>query len=71
MPKFAVAFITPEDKPQLKHCIVESPEKETALKTFFLENAKEFYSDDEQGYYYFKEDFFDESYASGNIIELE
>ena len=71
MPKFSIAFIAPSQQSQLRHRIVEGEDQETALKTFFNEEASDCYSADEQGYYYFKEDFFDETNPSGNIITFE
>jgi hypothetical protein len=71
MAKYAIAFITPSKRMQLRHAIVEGENKESALRSFFGEKASEFYSDDEKGFLYFKEDFFDEMSAAGNIIELE
>jgi hypothetical protein len=71
MPKFSIAFITPEKKNMLRHRIIESAEKEIALRQFFNEEIVRFYSKDDQGYFYFKEDFFDSSDASGSIVELD
>jgi hypothetical protein len=70
MPRFAVAFVAPSENGQLLHHVIESADKESALKSFFTEFASEYYSNDEQGYHYFKEDFFDEVAAGGSIIEL-
>ena len=71
MAKYAIAFITPSKKMHLRHAIVEGENKESALRQFFGDHASEFYSEDEKGFLYFKEDFFDEASAAGNIIELE
>lgn len=71
MPKYSIAFITPTENVQLRHRLMEGESKDEALKRFFNEEAREFYSNDDQGYYYFKEDFFDEQSASGSIIDLE
>jgi len=70
MPRFAVAFVTPSENGQLLHRLIESDDKESALRSFFKELSREFYSDDEQGYHYFKEDFFDEVSAGGSLIEI-
>ena len=70
MPRYAIAFVIPAEPAQLRHCIIENETKETALRAFFDENAKEFYSDDDQGFYYFKEDFFDANTCSGSILEI-
>jgi len=69
MPKFAIAFIAPAQNSQLKHKLVDGADQEIALKTFFTDEAAEYYSADEQGYYYFKEDFFDAAVPSGSIIQ--
>ena len=70
MPRFAVAFVTPSQNSQLVHRIIEGENKDTVLKTFFSESASDFYSNDEQGFHYFKEDFFDDTTPSGSIIEI-
>jgi hypothetical protein len=70
MPRFAVAFVTPSQNGQLVHRIIEGENKETVLKSFFSESASDFYSNDEQGFHYFKEDFFDDTTPSGSIIEV-
>jgi guanylate kinase len=71
MPKFAIAFVAPTDEKTLRHRIVESADSEAALKVFFKEEVSEFYSDNEQGYHYFREDFFDEALASGSVIQCD
>ncbi|MDR2727903.1 MAG: hypothetical protein LBB56_02135 [Chitinispirillales bacterium] len=70
MSKYVIAFITPTKKIQLRNKIVEGENKDSALRKFFNENASEFYSNDEHGYLYFKEDFFDETNGAGSILEL-
>jgi hypothetical protein len=70
MPRYAIAFVIPEEPAQLRQRIVENETKEAALRLFFNEEVKEFYSDDDQGFYYFKEDFYDEKTRSGSIIEI-
>ncbi|MDD5676061.1 MAG: hypothetical protein PHC61_17955 [Chitinivibrionales bacterium] len=70
MSKFSIAFIGSAKSPQLRHRLVESDDKETALRTFFNEEATEYYSNDEQGFFYFKEDFYDETNPAGSIIPL-
>jgi len=71
MSKYAIAFVTPTKRIQLRHKIVEGENRDSALRTFFGENAVEYYSNDESGFLYFKEDFFDEATGSGSVIELE
>ncbi len=70
MPRFAVAFVTPSQNGQLIHRIIEGDNKDGALKTFFTESVCDYYSSDEQGFHYFKEDFFDDTTPGGSIIEL-
>lgn len=70
MPRFAVAFVTPTNNGQLIHRIMEGENKESVLKAFFTESAADFYSNDEQGLHYFKEDFFDDATRGGSIIEI-
>ncbi|MDR2577303.1 MAG: hypothetical protein LBC70_00630 [Chitinispirillales bacterium] len=70
MSKYAIAFITPSKRIQLCHKIVEGDSRDSALRRFFGENASEYYSDDEKGFLYFKEDFYDEASPAGSIIEL-
>ena len=68
MSKFSIAFVAPAENSQLKHRIIEGPDQESALKSFFTEETAEYYSSDDQGYFYFKEDFFDQSIPAGSII---
>ena len=56
--------------PRHRHRIIEGETKEAALRRFFEEELKEFYSEDDQGFFYFKEDFFDDRVQSGSIIEI-
>lgn len=71
MPRFAVAFMTPSTSGKLIHRIMEGETRDSALKAFFNESVSELYSNDEQGFHYFKEDFFDETTPGGSIIELQ
>jgi len=71
MPKYAIAFITPTKGAALRHRIMDGENRDSALRRFFNEEASEFYSNDDQGFYYFKEDFFDEVTGAGSIIECE
>jgi hypothetical protein len=71
MSKFAIAFVVPaKNSPSIRHRLVEGETKEAALRRFFDEELKEFYSEDDQGFFYFKEDFFDDRVQSGSIIEV-
>jgi hypothetical protein len=71
MPKYAIAFITPSHGGALRHRIMEGENRDSTLRQFFNEEASEFYSNDDQGFYYFKEDFFDETTGAGSIIEIQ
>jgi guanylate kinase len=71
MSKFSIAFIMPAKSNALRHRIIESEDQDSALKSFFSEEASEFYSNDDQGFFYFKEDFFDETNTSGSVIRLD
>jgi hypothetical protein len=71
MSKFSIAFVTPSEKSQLRHRIIESVNQESALKAFFNEEAADCYSEDDQGFFYFKEDFFDKTTPSGSVIQCD
>jgi hypothetical protein len=71
MPKFSIAFVTPESTKPLKHRIIEGDDQEGALRKFFEEETAEYYSNDEQGFHYFKEDFFDNVGTMGSCIAFE
>lgn len=71
MPKYSIAFIAASENKSLKHRIVESTDVDSALKAFFKDELAEFYSDNEQGYHYFREDFFDEALAAGSIVQCD
>jgi hypothetical protein len=71
MSKYAIAFIIPlKGNPSICHRIIEGDTKEAALRRFFDEELKECYSADDQGFFYFKDDFFDDRTQSGSIIEV-
>jgi len=71
MSKYVIAFIAPTDGKPLRHRIVEGTDVESALKSFFKDELSDCYSDNEQGYHYFREDFFDEALSSGSILQCE
>ncbi len=71
MPKFSIAFISSAEQKPLRHRIIEAEDRESALKTFFSEEVNEFYSSDDQGYYYFKDDFTDKSAGLGSVIQID
>jgi len=68
MPKFSIVFHAPAEKNLLKHRIIERSDQESALKIFFAEEIVDYYTDDEQGFFYFKQDFFEPTDPSGSII---
>ena len=70
MPRYAIAFVAPTQNGQLIHRIIENESRDSALKIFFSESVSEFYSNDDQGYHYFKDDFFDDANPGGSIIEV-
>ena len=71
MPKYAIAFVAPAGTHPVKHAVIEDTDRDSALKKFFAQELNEFYSNDEQGYFYFKEDFFDRTLRSGSVIQLD
>ncbi len=68
MPKYAIAFITP--KPSLMHQVVEMDSRESALRFFFNQFITSGYSQDNEGFSYFKEDFSDPESPLGSILEI-
>lgn len=70
MPSFSIAFVAPDENSTLIHKIVEADDTKNAMKIFFSENAVKFYSDDEQGFYYFQEDFNHPKMPAGSVLEI-
>ncbi len=70
MKNYSVAFISDDNKSPLRHRIIEGESQDAVLKMFFDEELVDFYSNDEKGYVYFKEDFYDSTAKNGSIIEL-
>lgn len=68
MPRYAIAVISSKSK--VVHKIVEGEGRDAALKKFFEENMADQYSNDDQGYYYFKEDYFDPHGPIGSMLEI-
>jgi len=68
MPRYAIAFMT--EKPSLIHRFVEMDSREAALRFFFSNYVGEFYSPDEEGFSYFKDDFFHADTPMGNVLEI-
>ncbi len=72
MSKFSIVFLAPVEKNRFMHRIIESQDQESALKSFFLkEEITDFYTNDEQGFFYFKQDFIEPSNPAGSIIPCE
>jgi len=71
MSKYAIAFVLhSKSNTTVCHRVIEGESREAALRSFFDQELKDYYSEDDQGFYYFKEDFFDDRSPSGSIIEL-
>ena len=68
MPKYSIAFVTPDDKNMLLHKIIDAADRNAALKEFFDNEILNYYSKDVIGYTCFIEDFFDKSTKQGSII---
>ena len=68
MPRYAVAVIAPKNKILQK--VVDGEGQEDALKKFFAEQMFNHYTNDEQGYFYFKEDYFDPQEPLGSVLEV-
>ncbi|MGL1936027.1 MAG: hypothetical protein OCD01_13450 [Fibrobacterales bacterium] len=67
MARFVIAHYS--EKQGTVQKVVELESQETALRFYFEQYAQE-YSNNEEGFLYFKEDFFDESKPMGSITEL-
>lgn len=70
MPRFAIAFAATAEKNPLRHTIVEAADQDVALRMFFDQEMLDMYSNDDQGYFYFKDDFADKASGIGNSIAL-
>lgn len=68
MARYAIAVISQASKVVQK--VIEGEGQEVALRKFFDENMASQYSIDDQGYFYFKEDFFDPKAPVGSILEV-
>jgi hypothetical protein len=68
MPRYAIAIAAEKSKVLQK--LVEGEGQEDALKKFFFDHMTAHYSNDEQGYFYFREDFFEPSAPIGSILEI-
>jgi hypothetical protein len=69
MPRYAIAFVTA--KPALVHQLVEMDSREAAMRVFFTRYAaSQGYTDDNEGYAYFLEDFNNPEEPMGSITEV-
>lgn len=68
MNKYSIAFISPGNN--LLHRIVMAKTEEEALITFFREIKLASYTQDDEGFYYFKEDFTFGERPAGSVIKL-
>jgi hypothetical protein len=68
MPRYSIAFITP--KPSLIHQVVEMDSRDSALRFFFNQFVSHGYSQDSEGFSYFKEDFGDAENPLGSMLEI-
>ena len=67
MPRYSIAFVTA--KSSLVHRVVELDSQEAALRTFFQQHVSG-YTQDEEGYAYFLEDFQNPQEPMGSILEI-
>ncbi len=68
MPKYVIAFMNADSL--LIHQLVELDTRDAALRFFFQNYAATGYSNDEEGFNYFKEDFFESDKPAGSILDL-
>ncbi|OGS36459.1 MAG: hypothetical protein A2293_00040 [Elusimicrobia bacterium RIFOXYB2_FULL_49_7] len=68
MNKYSIAFLSPGNN--LLHRIVMAKNEEEALRTFFNEIKLASYTQDDEGFFYFKEDFTFGDRPAGNVIKL-
>ena len=69
MNKFSIAFISPGNN--LLHRIIMAKTEDEALRLFFQEINLASYSQDDDGFYYFKEDFNFGERPAGSIIKID
>ena len=68
MPKYVLAFhIQNQD---FIHKVVEMDTKDSALRFFFQNYIGDTYTQDDEGFNYFLEDFNDPDAPQGNLLEL-
>ena len=68
MPQYAVAFHDPQSGCSLK--LVQAEDRAAALRQFF-DQGVEGYSQDAEGWAWFREDFEDAECPSGSIAEIQ
>jgi hypothetical protein len=68
MNKYSIAFLSPGNN--LLHRIVMAKNEDEALLTFFREIKLASYTQDDEGFYYFKEDFSFGERPAGSVIKL-
>jgi hypothetical protein len=69
MPRYSIAFVT--SKPSLIHYLVSMDSREAALLFFFKQYVSEDYSQDDEGFAYFRDDFFNPETPMGSVLEVE
>lgn len=69
MPNFSIACIAPDGE-HLWHAIIEDTNAEAALRTFFKRFCGSYYSNDDKGFHYFREDCFEDK-KSGTIFPCD
>jgi len=69
MNRYSIAFISPGNN--LLHRIIRAKSEEEALRTFFNEIKLASYTQDDDGYFYFKEDFNFGERPAGNILQID
>jgi hypothetical protein len=69
MNRYSIAFISPGNN--LLHRIIRAKNEEEALQTFFKEIKLASYTQDDDGYFYFKEDFNFGERPAGSIVLID
>ncbi|HSQ43198.1 MAG TPA: hypothetical protein VLM37_13040 [Fibrobacteraceae bacterium] len=67
MPRFVLSFFS--EVQGLRSQLLEAETQDAALRLFFEQDAMD-YSKNNEGFSYFREDFFDESRPLGSIVEI-
>ncbi len=69
MPKYAIAF--KPDGQVFVHKTVETDTEQSAIRFFFDQHITEDYTQDDEGFNYFYEDFTDTDSPMGSIIQID